>query len=159
MSQRQLQRWHVVGLVEVGKITLKEAGEKIGVSCRQAKRIRRAVRQKGAKGLIHGNVGRTPPNRISETLRERMLELSLCRGVSRCHVSRCQATVTKCFVFSWRSPFPPNSANLENLILLPLCLTSLFIETSSSDLVRKHTSGFQARTSCPPCHCQTRCRC
>jgi len=76
MSQGQLQRWHVMGLVEVGKITLKEAGEKIGVSYRQAKRIRRAVRQKGAKGLIHGNVGRPPPNRISEALRQRMLELS-----------------------------------------------------------------------------------
>ena len=76
MSQRQLQRWHVMGLVEVGKITLKEAGEKIGVSYRQAKRIRRAVRQKGAKGVIHANVGRPPPNRISETLRQRMLELS-----------------------------------------------------------------------------------
>jgi len=65
-----------MGLVEVGKITLKEAGEKIGVSYRQAKRIRRAVRQKGAKGLIHGNVGRPPPNRISEALRRRVLELS-----------------------------------------------------------------------------------
>jgi transposase len=76
MSQRQLQRWHVMGLVEVGKITLKEAGEKIGVSYRQAKRIRKGVRKKGAKGLIHGNVGRPPPNQISEALRQRVLELS-----------------------------------------------------------------------------------
>ncbi len=30
MSQGQLQRWHVMGLVEVGKVTLKEAGEKNG---------------------------------------------------------------------------------------------------------------------------------
>jgi hypothetical protein len=28
MSQRQLQRWHVLKMEEVGKITLKEAGEK-----------------------------------------------------------------------------------------------------------------------------------
>ena len=33
MSQRQLQKRHVMGLVEGGKISLKEAGEKIGVSC------------------------------------------------------------------------------------------------------------------------------
>jgi transposase len=65
-----------MGLVEVGKITLGEAGEKMGVSYRQAKRIRRAVKQKGAKGLIHGNVGRPPPNRISEALRQRILDLS-----------------------------------------------------------------------------------
>ena len=76
MSQRQLQRWHVMGLVEVGKITLKEAGEKIGVSYRQAKRIRRAVREKGAKGLIHGNLGRPPPNRIPEASHQLVLRLS-----------------------------------------------------------------------------------
>lgn len=40
MSQRQLQRWQVMGLVEGGKITLKEAKEKIGLSYRQAKRVR-----------------------------------------------------------------------------------------------------------------------
>lgn len=42
MGQKQLQRWRVMEMVEVGKITLKEAGEKIGVSYRQAKKIRRA---------------------------------------------------------------------------------------------------------------------
>jgi len=76
MGQRQLQRWHVIGLVEGGKITLKEAGEKIGVSYRQAKRIRKAIRDRGGKGLIHGNVGCAPANRIPETLRRQILELS-----------------------------------------------------------------------------------
>lgn len=68
-----------MGLVEAGKSTLKEAGEKLGVSYRQAKRIRRAVKQRGARGLIHGNVGRPPPNRISERVRQHVLNLS--RGV------------------------------------------------------------------------------
>jgi transposase len=76
MGQKQLERWHLMKMVEVGKITLKEAGEKIGVSYRQAKRIRRAVRERGIKGLIHGNMGRPSNHRISETLRERVLELS-----------------------------------------------------------------------------------
>ena len=76
MSQRQLQRWHVMGLVEAGKITLKEAGEKIGVSYRQAKRVRKAVRLRGPKGVIHGNTGRAPSNKIAETLRQRVLSLS-----------------------------------------------------------------------------------
>jgi hypothetical protein len=46
-----------MGLVEGGKITLGEAGDKIGVSYRQAKRIRRALRIKGVKGIIHGTRG------------------------------------------------------------------------------------------------------
>ena len=40
MGQKQAQQWHPMKMVEIGKITLKEAGEMIGVSYRQAKRIR-----------------------------------------------------------------------------------------------------------------------
>ena len=76
MSQGQLQRWHVMGLVEGGKITLKEAGKKIGVSYRQAKRIRRALRIKGVKGMIHGNTGRAPWNLTTDSLSEKVLQLS-----------------------------------------------------------------------------------
>jgi hypothetical protein len=57
MGERELRRWHLMELVKAGKITLKEAGEKIGVSYRQAKRIRRTIRERGLKGLIHGNWG------------------------------------------------------------------------------------------------------
>jgi transposase len=76
LSQRQLQRWHLIKMVEVGKITLREAGEKIGVSYRQAKRIRRAIKKKGMRGLIHGNTGRPSLRRLSEMLRQKVLQLS-----------------------------------------------------------------------------------
>jgi hypothetical protein len=35
MGQKQLQRWHLMKMVEVGKITLKEREEKMNVSCRK----------------------------------------------------------------------------------------------------------------------------
>jgi len=76
MSQRQLQRWHVIGLVEGGKITLKEAGEKIGVSYRQAKRIWRAVGVKGVEGILHGNRGRAPWNRTADSICQKVLDFS-----------------------------------------------------------------------------------
>jgi len=63
-------------MLEVGKITLKEAGEKIGVCYRQAKRIRRVLKEKGMKGLIHGNTGRPSHHRLSEMLRQKVLQLS-----------------------------------------------------------------------------------
>ena len=66
MGQKQLQRWHLMEMVVVGKITLREAGEKIGVSYRQAKRIGRAIRERGIKGLVHGNRGRPSNNRLKE---------------------------------------------------------------------------------------------
>ncbi len=76
MGQKQLQRWHLMKMVELGKITLREAGEKIGVSYRQAKRIGRAIRERGIKGLVHGNRGRPSNNRLKESLREKVLKLS-----------------------------------------------------------------------------------
>ena len=76
MGQRQLQRWHVMKMVEVGKITLKEASEKIGVSYRQAKRIAGAIRDRGMKALVHGNRGRPSHRRLAEPLRERVLALA-----------------------------------------------------------------------------------
>jgi transposase len=76
MGQKQLQRWHLMKMVEVVKITLKEAGERIGVSYRQAKRIGRAIRERGIKGLIHGNRGRPSNHRIKEPLGAKVLALS-----------------------------------------------------------------------------------
>src|SRR3972149_1406404 len=76
MGQREFKRWHLMELVEVGKITLREAGEKIGVSYRQAKRIGRAIRERGIRGLVHGNRGRPSNNRLKESLREKVLKLS-----------------------------------------------------------------------------------
>ena len=76
MNQKQLQRYRVRGLVEERRITLREAGEKIGVSHRQTRRIWQRVREKGVKGLIHGNTGRVAWNRISEVVREFVIQLS-----------------------------------------------------------------------------------
>jgi len=76
MGQKQLQRWHLIKMVEGRRITLREAGEKMRVSYRHAKRIRRAIRQRGIKGLVHGNRGRPSKRRIDDSLREKVLALS-----------------------------------------------------------------------------------
>src|SRR4030042_4288837 len=76
MGQRELKRGHLMKMVEVGKITLREAGEKIGVSYRQAKRIGRAIRERGIKGLVHGNRGRPSNHRLKESIRKKVLKFS-----------------------------------------------------------------------------------
>jgi transposase len=63
-------------MVEVGKITLNEAAEKMGGCYRQAKRIRRALKGKGMRVLIHGSTGRPSHHRLSEVLRQRVIQLS-----------------------------------------------------------------------------------
>jgi transposase len=65
-----------MGLVEAGKITLKEAAEKIGRSYRQAKRIWKRVRAEGVKGVVHGNMGKPSNNRTPEKVQQKVLQLS-----------------------------------------------------------------------------------
>ena len=43
MRQKELHRWHLMEMVKGGKIPSKEESKKIGLSWRQAKRIRRGI--------------------------------------------------------------------------------------------------------------------
>ena len=76
MSQRERQRYHLLTMVIGGRITLKEAGRVMGVSCRQAKRLKKKLNTLGAKGLIHGNRGRPSPRALNGELATRIIELS-----------------------------------------------------------------------------------
>jgi len=71
-----MQRFEVMSLVEAGKITLKEAAEKIGLSYRQPKRIRKRVKEQGARGRIHGNRGKASSRRLEEGGRAKVSALS-----------------------------------------------------------------------------------
>ena len=77
MSQKERQRYHLLTMVIGGRITLKEAGRVMGVSCRQAKRLKKKLNTVGAKGLIHGNRGRPSPRALSRELKEKIRALSV----------------------------------------------------------------------------------
>jgi len=76
MSQKERQRYHLLKMVIGGKITLKEASRVIGVSYRQAKRLKKKLNTLGAKGLIHGNRGRPSPRALNGELSKWIIELS-----------------------------------------------------------------------------------
>lgn len=76
VSEKHCQRWRIIELVELGRLTLKEAATKMGVSYRQAKRIRQVTRSEGASALAHGNRGRSPHNKTSPELAKQILTLS-----------------------------------------------------------------------------------
>ena len=76
LRQQQLQRWHVLKLVLEGRVTLREAAARLGLSYRQAKRLKRAVKAHGARGILHGNAGRRPPSALPAALRDRILDLA-----------------------------------------------------------------------------------
>ncbi len=62
--------------MEVGKIKLMEAADKIGRSYRQAKRIWKRVKEEEIKGVIHGNTGRLSNHRTAKDTEGKVLQLS-----------------------------------------------------------------------------------
>lgn len=76
MSQKQWKRLDVVRRLERGELTGVEAGEVLGVSERQVRRLRRAIEKRGKGAVIHGNTGRKPWNRVGEETRKQLIDLA-----------------------------------------------------------------------------------
>ena len=53
MCQKERQRYYLLQMVLDGKNNLKDAGKRMGVSYRHAKRLKKKLITEGAKGLIH----------------------------------------------------------------------------------------------------------
>lgn len=76
ISEREIARHHVLRMVLDKRLGLVEAAEKIGVSYRHAKRLKKSFEQAGIIGLLHGNQGREPANKVSAALRSKVVSLS-----------------------------------------------------------------------------------
>ena len=76
MSQKERQRHYLLQMVIDGKSSLKDATERMGVSCRHAKWLKKKLISEGAKGLIHGNRDRPSHKALSHELAKRIIELS-----------------------------------------------------------------------------------
>lgn len=76
MSEWEWKRLDVVERVEGGALTVGEASQVLGLSRWQVRRIRRAVKNRGQEGVVHGNRGRAPTNRTTEEIRGRVVELA-----------------------------------------------------------------------------------
>lgn len=75
INEQEEKRFRILTLESRGSITLTEAAQAMGVSHRHAKRLRKKAEQ-GIRGLVHGNRGRTPSNKLDSDLSRRVLELS-----------------------------------------------------------------------------------
>jgi transposase len=75
MSKREWKRVDAVERIGSGRLTSREAAEVLGLSTRQVRRVRRAVERRGTAGVVHGNRGRAPSNRVREELRTQIVDL------------------------------------------------------------------------------------
>ena len=58
-----------------GEWSMSEAAMAVGLSARQMRRLCRRVEEGGAEGVVHGNRGRAPVNRIEDAVRQAVIEL------------------------------------------------------------------------------------
>ncbi len=75
MSSKELDRLAVIRKVLEGRPTQLKAGEFIGLSERQVRRLCVAFEKRGAAGLVSGKRGRPSNRRLSEELRSRSVEI------------------------------------------------------------------------------------
>lgn len=75
IKQKELTRYDVLRRVVDETISLKDAAVYMGVSYRQAIRLKKDAAE-GIKNLVHGNRGKCAANRIPEDVRSRIIELS-----------------------------------------------------------------------------------
>jgi len=74
MGQKELLRSKFMEMVREKQKTLKHAGIALKISYRQVKRIYKAYKLYGDKGLIHGNQGKPSPRKIDEIIKTKVLQ-------------------------------------------------------------------------------------
>jgi len=89
LNQDEQRRLLVLNEVIRGRLTAGRAGELLGLSERQVRRILAAYREEGAAALAHGNRGRRPVNALAESIKEQVLELARTKyaGFNHLHMS------------------------------------------------------------------------
>lgn|SRR6266542_2733210 len=87
MSAREQRRAHVLARVVAGELKLWEAAIVLGLSVRQARRLKRGLVRDGPGALAHANRGRPSARRHSPTLRQHVVELyqTTYRGLNHQH--------------------------------------------------------------------------
>ena len=76
MSTKDWRKVQAAERFSDGKWTMREASTAVGLSLRQMRRLCRKVEDKGAEGVVHGNRGSKPPNRIKDEDRQKIIGLT-----------------------------------------------------------------------------------
>jgi len=75
MSEKEVERLEVMQKLEDKRMKQAEAGERLGVSVRQVKRLLKVYREEGAEGLVSKRRGQPSNNRLAEATRQKALDL------------------------------------------------------------------------------------
>ena len=75
LTMSQHKTLDVINRAIAGYLTVKEAAEKLGLSTRQIKRLKKGVKEEGPAALVHKNSLHKPSHALSEATKEKILKL------------------------------------------------------------------------------------
>lgn len=75
MSRKEIDRYEIIRRLLRREINGTKASELLKLSVRQVRRLRYRVKEKGAKGLIHGSRGKPSNRRLSKKERDKIIQL------------------------------------------------------------------------------------
>ena len=75
MSQKEVQRAHVLDMLKQDKISQQQASKRLGVSARQVRRLYRRYLLEGLNGLVSKKRGKPSNRRLDEAIRATAIEL------------------------------------------------------------------------------------
>lgn len=75
-TDKESQRLALMNRVTEGALALRTAAERLGISYRQARRLKKAVTERGSAGVRHGNKGRKSARALDASTRCRIIELA-----------------------------------------------------------------------------------
>lgn len=89
VSQKEMQRMHVVRLTIEERESVGRGAKLLGISSRQMKRLRRKLKERGVQGLLHGNRGKAPWNKTGSDKIKQVIELARGRyqGLNDTHLT------------------------------------------------------------------------
>ena len=105
LDRRAQQRLYVLTHVLVHELTVEAAAQVLELSIRQTRRLIERYGSAGAGGLVHGNRGRVPANRLDDATRARVVELAQTTyvGFNPVHLAETLATETDEITLSART--------------------------------------------------------
>ena len=74
MKTKEARRLFVIEQVSAGKITVREASERLELSCRQIIRLKKRFREEGAAGLVHKGRGKPSKRKFAQEIRDFVAE-------------------------------------------------------------------------------------
>jgi len=75
MSQKEINQYDVIKKLINQELNGPEAAQLLGLTTRHIRRLKKKVKEKGIKGLIHGNRGKSSNRQIPETEKQKIIKL------------------------------------------------------------------------------------